>query len=410
MRDGVVLAEGATQLGFSRRGPGLGPLYFDRAVAEAPRATLRATAAARARGSARGDARGGGACGEMTSRGDSCGPRVAPRPAPGAVVVMGGAWLAFRPGCPPEPRPPFDDRLGAIARSPLGAGSGASVEDSKSAAMDADNLEERYDRQIRLWGADAQKSISRSRALICGLNGASAEVCKNLVLAGISVTIQDSARVTAADLGAQFFLSAEDIGKNRAAAALSRVRELNAFVTVEGIEESLGAVSDEVIAKHNVVVVAAGSPDEQARLNKACRQNRIAFFAASSFGEDGGFIVDLGEEHVFRRETGTGERAVLSDPISVRFPSLEEIEAVLWSTLTERRAGPVPPVFVMGQRTLMTYRECISRSDDLPTSPPLLRARTRARASCPPLGMPRALRRSTQGFREALWRAARSCK
>ena len=215
--------------------------------------------------------------------------------------------------------------------------------------MDADNLEERYDRQIRLWGADAQKSISRSRALICGLSGVNAEVCKNLVLAGISVTIQDSACVTAADLGAQFFLSPEDIGKNRAAAALSRVRELNAFVTVKSIEASLGAVSDEVIAKHNVVVVAAGSPDEQARLNKACRQNRIAFFAASSFGEDGGFIVDLGEEHVFRRETGSGERAVLSDPISVRFPSLEEIEAVLWSTLTERRAGPVPPVFVMGQ-------------------------------------------------------------
>ena len=35
--------------------------------------------------------------------------------------------------------------------------------------------------------------------------------------------------------------------------------------------------------EHNVVVVAAGMPVEQARLNKTCRQNRIAFFAASSF-------------------------------------------------------------------------------------------------------------------------------
>ena len=244
------------------------------------------------------------------------------------------------------------------------------------------DLDERYDRQIRLWGADAQKSISRSRALICGLSGVNAEVCKNLVLAGISVTIQDSACVTAADLGAQFFLSPEDIGKNRAAAALSRVRELNAFVTVKSIEASLGAVSDEDIAEHNVVVAAAGMPVEQARLNKTCRQNRIAFFAASSFGEDGCFIVDLGEEHVFRRETGTGERAVLSDPMTVRFPSLEEIEAVLWSTLTERRAGPVPPVFVMGQRMLMTYRGCISRPDDLP-APPLF-----SRAPCPPWACP----------------------
>jgi len=41
------------------------------------------------------------------------------------------------------------------------------------------------------------------------------EIAKNLVLAGIgSLTIQDDRLVTDDDLGAQFFLSGEDIGKN----------------------------------------------------------------------------------------------------------------------------------------------------------------------------------------------------
>ena len=41
------------------------------------------------------------------------------------------------------------------------------------------------------------------------------EVAKNLVLAGIgSLTIQDSEVVTEDDLGAQFFISEQDVGKN----------------------------------------------------------------------------------------------------------------------------------------------------------------------------------------------------
>ena len=41
------------------------------------------------------------------------------------------------------------------------------------------------------------------------------EIAKNLVLAGIgSLTVLDSSMVVEDDLGAQFFISEEDIGKN----------------------------------------------------------------------------------------------------------------------------------------------------------------------------------------------------
>ncbi len=43
---------------------------------------------------------------------------------------------------------------------------------------------ELYDRQIRLWGAEAQQRIRGSTVLIYGMNALGAEVSKNAVLAG----------------------------------------------------------------------------------------------------------------------------------------------------------------------------------------------------------------------------------
>ena len=51
--------------------------------------------------------------------------------------------------------------------------------------------------------------------LVIGASGVSAELCKNMVLAGIhSLTLLDDRAVTLADLSAQFLLTTSDIGKN----------------------------------------------------------------------------------------------------------------------------------------------------------------------------------------------------
>ena len=54
------------------------------------------------------------------------------------------------------------------------------------------------------------------------------ETLKNLVLPGIgSFTIADSATVTEADLGINFFLEAESLGKSRAEECTRLLEELN---------------------------------------------------------------------------------------------------------------------------------------------------------------------------------------
>jgi ubiquitin-like 1-activating enzyme E1 A len=72
-----------------------------------------------------------------------------------------------------------------------------------------------YDRQLRLWGIEAQNRMRKAHVLLITIRALGNEIAKNLVLAGIgSLTIMDSNLVTESDVASQFFISGEDIGKN----------------------------------------------------------------------------------------------------------------------------------------------------------------------------------------------------
>jgi hypothetical protein len=100
--------------------------------------------------------------------------------------------------------------------------------------------ERKYDRQLRLWAATGQQALEDSRVLLVNSDrplGASStgvsgvvgvEALKNLVLPGIGgFTIVDPATVTESDLGVNFFLEEESLGKSRAEETCRLLRELN---------------------------------------------------------------------------------------------------------------------------------------------------------------------------------------
>lgn len=61
---------------------------------------------------------------------------------------------------------------------------------------------------------EAQEQIRNANILLVTMKALGNEVAKNLVLAGISsLTICDNGIVTEGDLGAQFFLTDDDVGK-----------------------------------------------------------------------------------------------------------------------------------------------------------------------------------------------------
>ena len=72
-----------------------------------------------------------------------------------------------------------------------------------------------YDRQIRVWGMEAQLRMKQFRVLVAGVSGVSVEVAKNLVLAGIGhVTLLDHRALERRHLSANFLARADALGHN----------------------------------------------------------------------------------------------------------------------------------------------------------------------------------------------------
>ena len=98
--------------------------------------------------------------------------------------------------------------------------------------------ERKYDRQLRLWAASGQQALENAKILLLnsGPGVVGVETLKNLILPGVgSFTIVDEALVEEEDLGVNFFLTEESLGKSRAEECSNLLRELNPEVEGNGI-------------------------------------------------------------------------------------------------------------------------------------------------------------------------------
>ncbi|KAF8940471.1 hypothetical protein EDD21DRAFT_333904 [Dissophora ornata] len=159
-----------------------------------------------------------------------------------------------------------------------------------------------YDRQIRLWGLEAQHRMRNASILIAGIRALSNEVCKNIILAGVgSITLLEHESVTEEDLGAQFLLRQEDIGRNRAEAAAEKARHLNPRVKVIVDQDDIAQKPDSFFTKFNVVCLTGCSPDQMIRIDNACRETKTGLYAAGVHGFFGYIFCDL-TRHDYREE------------------------------------------------------------------------------------------------------------
>eukprot|EP00347_Sterkiella_histriomuscorum_P009093 403342543 len=88
--------------------------------------------------------------------------------------------------------------------------------------------DDKYDRQIRLWGGHGQKLLSTSKVLLLGANPSGTETLKNLILPAVGqFTIVDDALVQERDCGNNFFVTHDSIGKSKAQVVTENLVELN---------------------------------------------------------------------------------------------------------------------------------------------------------------------------------------
>ena len=100
--------------------------------------------------------------------------------------------------------------------------------------------EKKYDRQLRLWAASGQQALEDSKVLLLnsGPGVVGVETLKNLLLPGVgNFTIVDEAEVSEKDLGVNFFLEEESLGKSRAEETRKYLQELNPEVTGNAIKK-----------------------------------------------------------------------------------------------------------------------------------------------------------------------------
>lgn len=88
--------------------------------------------------------------------------------------------------------------------------------------------EQKFDRQLRLWGSDGQTSIERAHVVLLGVTSVGCEVLKNMILPNLgSFSVVDNATVQQSHLGSNFFLNPEDLGSTIAPSAVRGLSELN---------------------------------------------------------------------------------------------------------------------------------------------------------------------------------------
>lgn len=77
--------------------------------------------------------------------------------------------------------------------------------------------DDKYDRQIRIWGADGQRRLNTSSVLCLGISAAGTETLKNLVLPGIGfIRIVSDQLVQERDFHRNFFVDPESLGASLA--------------------------------------------------------------------------------------------------------------------------------------------------------------------------------------------------
>ncbi|CAI8006135.1 SUMO-activating enzyme subunit 1 [Geodia barretti] len=166
--------------------------------------------------------------------------------------------------------------------------------------LSADEAEQ-YDRQIRLWGLEAQKRLRTSSVLVVGAKGLGAELCKNIVLAGVkSLTLLDHALVSPSDLGNRFLVSKD--GESRAKQAVVQLQALNPNVDVLADTEPVGEKDDTFFTQFSAVCVSCSSLPFLLHINNVCRTHGIKFFCGDVWGFYGYFLSDLGEHEYSMEE------------------------------------------------------------------------------------------------------------
>jgi len=162
--------------------------------------------------------------------------------------------------------------------------------------------DDKYDRQIRLWGAHGQRALMEAKVLVLGSSPCATETLKNLVLPGIGeFMIVDAARVEPTDLGNNFFLEEGDIGQPRAEAVCRLLKEMNPDVHGNHLAKDPTAVLDEgaeFVKPYSLIIACQLTERLSVRLCALCQELQVPIVFVTSLGFIGKIRIYVSEHCV----------------------------------------------------------------------------------------------------------------
>lgn len=145
----------------------------------------------------------------------------------------------------------------------------------------------KYDRQLRLWGSEGQRLLGNSKILVIGASAVSSEILKNLVLPGIGFfTLVDDQLVSESDLGENFFVHPSHLGRLRSEVVKDFLLELNPDVKGEALGLSFSSLlsSDINLQSYTLVIATQLSFSQSKLLDSLCVSNSIPLLLCRSVG------------------------------------------------------------------------------------------------------------------------------
>ncbi|XP_059680697.1 NEDD8-activating enzyme E1 regulatory subunit isoform X2 [Gavia stellata] len=227
--------------------------------------------------------------------------------------------------------------------------------------------EQRYDRQLRLWGDHGQEALESAHVCVINATATGTEILKNLVLPGIgSFTIVDGNRVSGEDVGNNFFLQKSHIGQNRAQSATELLQELNNDVSGNFVEESPEKLLDNdpsFFNRFNLVVATQLPESTLLRLAELLWNSNIPLLVCRTYGLVGYMRVIIKEHTVVESHPDN----MLEDlRLDKPFPELREhIQSYDLDHMDKKDHSHTPWIVIVAKYLTKWFNE---KSDQLPKS------------------------------------------
>jgi NEDD8-activating enzyme E1 regulatory subunit len=206
----------------------------------------------------------------------------------------------------------------------------------------------KYDRQLRLWGSNGQKALMEAHILVIHAGPTGTETLKNLVLPGVGrFTILDSAMVDERDLGNNFFVTEEHLGRPRAQVTCELLLEMNPDVQGDFLVGDLSTLvaDDPAFFSKFSLVIAAQTPIEPLQaLASVCWTRSIPLIVCRSYGLLGYVRMQLREHSVVEAKP---DSALQDLRIAAPWPELADYCAAVDLAKLDSKAHSHTPYVVL---------------------------------------------------------------